>query len=163
MEDNSISRQLSIDLITDTPNEIIVWFNDLWPTINIVETSVYHQSGGELIYYKMIDNRKQWIFFRDDTRSKFWCNYTHYWLLLESKFSLNRIEIQGITKVLIDNALNNGNNVVSNALISTPKVDQYRSLSKVENVLNVDISPPDYRWEMENKQILNALNISIIS
>ena len=103
---NSIIRQLKIDLITDTSNAIINWFNDLWSKLYIIETDVHHNDGGEFLYY-MNNDEKYWIFLRDDKKEKFWCNYSNYWSLLESKFNLNYGDIQELTKFLVENALNN--------------------------------------------------------
>lgn len=47
----SIIRQINIATITDTPNPIIDWFNDLWSQMHKVETNVFNQDGNEFIYY----------------------------------------------------------------------------------------------------------------
>ena len=121
-------RQLSIDLITDTPNSIIEWFDALWNKLTIVEINVYHKKGGELVYY--IDGQpKIPIFYQDDENNRFWCNHHSYWLILKSDFNLNYYDIQGITKLLVENAL------ISS--VATPSLWQNRAIPAVENALNI--------------------------
>ena len=101
-----ILRQLKIDLITSDYNPILEWFNDLWSHLYVIEADVCHEDGGEFIYYRIINNVKVYIFYQDNS-NKFWCNYKHYWLNFVSKFNLEYSEIQSITKMLIENSLNN--------------------------------------------------------
>ena len=152
-----ITRQLSIDLITDTPNEIIVWFNDLWSKLYIIETDVYHNDGGEIIYYIIMGGKKQWIFFQDNENGRFWCDYDNYWSILQYRFYCEYNDIQAITKILVENALNNSvatpleqiqriYKMVENALnnsVATPLEHQYQKLSMVENALNNSVATPE--------------------
>ena len=103
---NDTKRQLSIDLITDTPNDIITWFNDLWSRMHVIETEVYYRNGGELIYYIINDNQKEYIFYHDKKYNSFWCSHYRYWTILESKFNLSYTDIQDVTEILVENALN---------------------------------------------------------
>ena len=121
-------RQIQINLITDASNPIIEWFNSIWNRVHVIETDVYHKGGGELIYYIIIEGKKQWIFFRDDKNTKFWCNHDHYWSYFYSNFTTKYTDIQDITKLLVDNALNNS--------VATPNYLTLNLLSSVDDVLN---------------------------
>ena len=134
MIDNSIVRQVNIDLITGDHNPIIEWFNDLCTKLYIIEAEVYHNDGGELIYYMIDHGINKWIFFRDDKNDEFWCNYSNYWSILELKFDINNIEIQNISKVLVENALNNSVERSLNYTIADTKL--------VENALNNSVATP---------------------
>lgn len=103
---NSLVRQLQIDMIADEVNPILEFFNDLLSKLNIIETNVYHNNGGEIIYYIIESNVKIPIFFQDAKNNIFWCNYNHYWLIIESKFVLNYDDVQCITKYLVESVLN---------------------------------------------------------
>ena len=136
-------------MITDTPNPIIEWFNDIWSKMYITETNVYHTQGGEYIFYQIIDNEKKWIFLRDDKNSRFLCEYYNYWSVFESKFSLKYTEIQTITKLLVENALNE----------SIPNFFQCLSDTKVvDNALNNSVPSPRLTSVTPNSKIENALN-----
>ena len=97
---NTLSRQITINIITSDYDPIIEWFNELWCKLHI-ETEV-----GE-IFYKSIDNLNGWVFYQDIINDRFWCNDVHYWSLLASKFNMKYNEIQIITKILVEATLNN--------------------------------------------------------
>ena len=175
MENDKIIRQLQIDLITDTPNDIITWFNDLWSKLYIIETDVYHNDGGELIYYTIIDGINYWTFYQDNANERFWCDYENYWSDLEFKFKFEYNGIQSITKVLVENALNNsvatpesgGNRIqikVENALnnsIPTPMAIEYNLNNTVENALNNGVATPISNNFISSKRVENALDNSV--
>ena len=124
MDKLAIVRQIKIDHITDVTNPIITWFNDLWSKLHVMEVNVYHQNGGEFIYYRNEGGIKICIFFRDDINDKFWCDYHSYWGYLEHHYDLSHTDRQDITQILLNNIL--GVNV------STPKwgfLDRYEYIS----------------------------------
>lgn len=98
---NEKIRMLKIALITGIPNEISDWFKWFCKDLLMVETEVYHRNGGEFLFYKKGD--KNWVFFSDGER--FWCNYQYYWMHLEYKFLFGYIEIECVSKLLIENLL----------------------------------------------------------
>ena len=104
---NPLIRQLKIDMITDAYNPIIEWFNSIWNDLYVTETSVYHNNGGELIYFILNNDVKKIIFYQDDSNENFWCHYDNYWSILESKHKLNYKDIQSINKFIVENGLNN--------------------------------------------------------
>ncbi len=138
IDTDALIRQINIDLITDRPNPIIEWFNVLWDQLYIIETDVYHNNGGEFIYFQIIDEQKKMIFYQDNNNSKFWCNHNQYWSILTSKFNIGYVTIQSLTKVLVENALTN--NVIETAHPSfiSPVV-----LNKINDVLYNTIADPD--------------------
>lgn len=140
-------RDIQIDLIMDNKNPIIDMFNGIWDNLSIVEVDVYHNKGGEFIYYNK-DNK--WIFFRDDKKKKFWCNYTRYWLIFQSNFNHNNIDIQGITKLLVENALNSS--------ISKPLKNALTRFKEVEKALNISVTTLGTSIHIKNTIVQNALN-----
>jgi hypothetical protein len=173
---NPLIRQLKIALIIEEPNEIIDWFNDLWSKLSIVETNVYHEKGGEFIYY-MGGEVKQWIFFQDNKNDRFYCNFDHYWSVLESKIDLEYGDNQEITKFLVENALNNRVStpgpawsfpmeIVENALnnrVSTPVIRDVAAALGVENALNNRVSTPIVANNPPVAKVKNALNNRVTS
>ncbi len=136
---NPLARQLSIDFITDTPNPIIEWFSTLWSTLLVIETDVYHDEGGELIYYRIVDGKKQWIFYQDSS-TDYWCNDELYWTFLVTQFKVNWGDISAITKVLVENSLQ--------ASIAEPLQSANAIYYEVKTALDASKSIP----------IVNALN-----
>lgn len=104
---SAIARQIQIDLITDAPNGIVNFFNKIWEQLSIIEIDVYHSKGGEFVYYTTgsTPNVKQWIFYQDDKNQYLWCNYSWYWSNLEHKFNLEYDDIQALTHILLENAI----------------------------------------------------------
>ena len=132
MVNNSILRQLNIDLITDTHNPIIDWFNDLYIQLNRIETNVFHTDGGEIIYYIIVDDIKKFIFYQDNENDRFLCNFLLYWMIIQREFDLMYTEVQNITKVLVENALSNS--------VATPE-EIYQVVSvEIESALNNDMT-----------------------
>lgn len=154
---NNLIRQIQIDLITNDTNPIVEWFNNLWNKLDVIKTNVYHINCGEIVYY-LNGNRKQYIFYQDDENDRFWCNSDHYWKILINDFNLNYNEIQTVTKLLVENALNktvatpvplvtkwhemvensinNSSNAVSNTVIVTPTELNGSFERLLENALN---------------------------
>ena len=115
MSNNSLVRQLKIDLITDTPNDIITWFNELWSNMHVIEVDVYEKgSGGAFIYYIVRNNENRFIFFVNYGFKTCWCANDNYWEIIERMFSLDYIDIQYITKILLEN------NIDRSIMIPTP-------------------------------------------
>ena len=121
--ESSISRQLKIDLITDTPNPIIEWFISIWYKLYVVERNVMHCNGGEMIYYINGDVKKC-IFFRDDRRGIFRCDFTNFWTTLElsilgksNDYILpnDYTECQVITKILVEYLLGDSSTIAQPA------------------------------------------------
>ena len=176
---NQLIRNIQIDLILGNSNPIIKWFNDVWDDLSLIEENVYHTDGKELIYF---NSKKEWIFFRDDKNDILWCNYERYWSVFREKFTtlnytkLNYTNIQGITKFLIEEALNN-NLVISEidflnspskiekalansvtTLLATPsRTNQYFE-TVIEETLYKNIAAPLYSNDYINTSIKEALN-----
>ncbi len=116
---DSIIRLLKIDLITGEPNPIIDCFNEWWSGLIVIETDVYHDQGGEFIYYYNIipehprGATKQVMFYRDDNNHSFWCYYT-FWNAMRKaiqskheRVSAPSIEVlENVIKLLVDNTTN---------------------------------------------------------
>ena len=121
-------RQLRIDLITDTYNPIIEWFDELWSRIRFIETNVYHKNGGEIIYFIIVDNKKVPIFFRNDTKDIFWYSMYNYCYLLETQFNIDYDSIQDITRILVENA--------TSEVIAIPSKEWWAVNVIIQNALN---------------------------
>ena len=94
-------RDIKLDLIMGNQNPIIELFHEITSGIEIINCNVYNKDGLEFIYHK----DGQWIFYQDCKYEKFWCNFTTYWSFFESKLWLEYLEIQSITKYLVEEAL----------------------------------------------------------
>ena len=83
MEENNTSaivRQVKIDMITDTPSPIIVWFDSIWNQLSVAKIDVFHSKGTEIIYY--IDGEyPKFIFYIDTLKRHFACHSDYYWNL----------------------------------------------------------------------------------
>lgn len=97
-------RQLQIAMITDQPNEILDWFNNIWNKLLCIEVNVYHTRGGEFIYYMIDDGQKEFVFLMDKDDNKFYCDTTIYWEKLR-KHGFNIEEVQTVTHLLLQDHL----------------------------------------------------------
>ena len=122
-----IVRRLKIDLIAGTPNRINEWFEDLWSTLHICNIDIFHNNGGEYIYYKIVDNVKEYVFYRDDDNGIFYCSTSLYWRKMGFKFNYTYSPIQTITKILLEHKLS--------ASIALPKPKYNSYLMEIEKVL----------------------------
>lgn len=99
MDTEAIIRQLKIDLITDqNTNPIILWFNDVWKNITIIERTA------EVNYVFWNTKKDKLVFAQFDDR--FWCDYDLYWKILYHTFDLNASLTRDITKLLVETKLN---------------------------------------------------------
>lgn len=96
-------RDIKLDLLMGNQNPIVDLFKEITNDLKIINTNVYNEEGLEFIYYQPSTN--EWIFFQDAKNGKFWCNFATYWSLFESKLGLEYLEIQSITKYLLEEAL----------------------------------------------------------
>ena len=152
-------RDIKIDLLMGNQNPIIDLFNQITDGIQIICCDVYENHGMEFIYFANAKTAEQyhkdgeWIFYQDCKNEKFWCNYRKYWSLFESNFGLNYVEIQSITKVLVEEALKREVGTtqlvllrhqleVEEALkreVGTPRHRKYQCLSLVEDALKREV------------------------
>ncbi len=121
-------RDIKLDLIMGNQNPIIELFHEITSEIEIINCNVYNKDGLEFIYHK----DDQWIFYQDCKNEKFWCNFTTYWSFFESKLGLEHLEIQSITKYLVEEALKR--EVVS------PSSQKTIPFTKVEEALKREVS-----------------------
>ena len=92
-------RDIKLDLLMGNQNPIVDIFNEITNGIRIITCDVYSNDGLEFIYWKVIDDKPQWVFYQDAINDKFWCNYFTYWKLFSTKFKLEYEEIQDITTI----------------------------------------------------------------
>lgn len=145
---DQIIRNIQIDLILGNPNSIIDTFNDIWEGLSVCEIEVYHNDGGELIYY---NKNKEWVFFQDNKSEKFWCHYSRYWSIFEDKYGLTYNDVQIVTKLLVENVLNN--------IVTTPNQENHMVGSIVREALSKSITTPS-PIQFHKSLIVNALNRS---
>ena len=130
--DSSKVRQIKLDSITGTPNEIVEWFNVLLNGLISMEANVYHSNGNEFIYYKQDSSENLVIFYIDYDSDIFWCASDNYWSVLESLFGLDYHEVRAIT-----NFFTHGILIKS---LSTPDEIRLMHHILIENTLNNKIN-----------------------
>lgn len=114
-----LERSIQIDLLLDRPNKINVWFDSILDTLYSLEANVYHENGGEFIYYRINSlNAKEWVFYHNTKNDKFLCNCANYWIIFKQEFNVRYFKIQTFTKILVDNALNTNIALPTHSLIS---------------------------------------------
>jgi hypothetical protein len=125
-------RDIKLDLLMGNQNPIVDLFNQITKDIKIINTNVYNEEGLEFIYYQPSTN--EWIFFQDAKNDNFWCNFATYWSFFESKLGLEYLEIQAITKYLVEDALKKE--------VSTPIRKIVYGSSSVEEALKREVATP---------------------
>lgn len=128
-------RDIKLDLLMGNQNPILDLFNEITTGIKIINCNVYDKDGLEFIYFVPAKSRKNdWIFYQDAKNGKFWCNFGTYWSLFESK-GLEYLEIQSITKYLVEEALKRE--------VATPVRKHILKFEKVEEALKREVSTPN--------------------
>ncbi len=107
---NSTVRQLKIALITDQPNEILSWFEDLCSKLHVKNVRVYNNHGKEYVYYfQKIDKDgilKQFpILYYDRHTESLSCDYRHFWAKFEVNFDMDYDDVVEITICLVEHVL----------------------------------------------------------
>ena len=134
-------RDIKLDLLMGKQNPIVDLFNQITNDLKIINTNVYNEEGIEFIYYQPSTN--EWIFYQDakDAKNeKFWCNFSTYWSLFESKLGLEYEDIQAITKYCF--TISQSEYLVEKSLkreVSTPSFDSKYSNRSVEEALKREI------------------------
>lgn len=126
-------RDIKIDLLMGNKNPLVDLFNEITKELQIINCEVYNDDGLEFIYF--VPTKNEWIFYQDCKNGEFWCNYTRYWSLFESNFSLKYEEMQAITKYLVEEALKRE--------VDTPIFDLDHFFSEVEEALKREVGEPN--------------------
>ena len=165
-------RDIKLDLIMGNQNPIIDLFCEITSGIEIINCHVYNEEGLEFIYFVPAKSRKnEWIFYQDAKNGEFWCNFSTYWSFFECKLGLEYLEIQSITKYLVEEALkreiatpqNTHGSItlgVEEALkreVATPIFSKPTLHSAVEDALKREISKPKPEIHKMDSMVLNAL------
>ena len=155
-------RDIKLDILMGKQNPIVNLFNQITSGIKIINCNVYNEDGLEFIYFAPAESSEnsnkdgQWIFYQDFKNEKFWTNYYKYWTLFESNFSLEYLEIQAITKYLVEEALKREvstphflhrytSMLVEETLkreVSTPKIGELQIEIEVEETLKREVGTP---------------------
>ena len=146
-------RDIKIDLVMGNKNPIIERFMEITKDLKIIKCDVYNEDGLEFIYH---NKDGEWIFYQDAKNGEFWANYKRYWEILEREFRLEYEEIQELTKLLVEEALNRevttpnawdkfGKMIVEEALkreLATPQLTMWITGIQVEEALKREVSTP---------------------
>jgi hypothetical protein len=125
-------RDIKLDILMGNQNPIVDLFNEITKELQIINCEVYNEDGLEFIYF--VPTKNEWIFYQDCKNGEFWCNYTRYWSLFESNFSLKYEEMQAITKYLVEEALKRE--------VDTPDQVLLHIHRKVEEALKREVGTP---------------------
>jgi len=140
-------RDIKLDLLMGNQNPIVDLFNEITKDLQIINCEVYNDDGLEFIYF--VPTKNEWIFYQDCQNGEFWCNYTRYWSLFESNFSLKYEEIQAITKYLVEEALKRE--------VDTPDQVLLHIHRKVEEALKREVDTPWLKRTDEKGRVEEAL------
>ena len=139
-------RDIKIDLLMGNQNPIIEWFKEMTKDLRIINCDVYDEGGMEFIYY---NKEEEWIFYQDAKNGEFWAHYKRYWSILEREFSLEYLETQAITKLLVEEALKRE--------VTTPVQHKATLMDGVEEALKREVAKPIYLSNSWYKKVEEAL------
>lgn len=106
MDTDALIRKLKIDMITEQPNELLSWFNDLYGNMIKIKARVFNNNGQEHIYFtKDVQDKIIAIFYFDYENGSSLCDYAYYWNILTYKFNLIHSEAQIVTLFLMEHVL----------------------------------------------------------
>jgi hypothetical protein len=140
-------RDIKLDLLMGNHNPMVDLFNEITKDLQIINCEVYNDDGLEFIYF--VPTKNEWIFYQDVKNGEFWCNYTRYWSLFESNFSLKYEEMQAITKYLVEEALKRE--------VDTPNEIGGITSVMVEEALNRELSTSELHFQTQNLEVEEAL------
>ena len=140
-------RDIKLDLLMGNQNPIVDLFNQITKDIKIINTNVYNEEGLEFIYSQPSTN--EWIFFQDAKNDNFWCNFATYWSFFECKLGLEYLEIQAITKYLVEESLKRE--------VSTPYIPMKHKQQKVEDALKREVTTPSTAQAIHFRKVEEAL------
>lgn len=140
-------RDIKLDLLMGNQNPIVDLFNQITKDIKIINTNVYNEEGLEFIYYQPSTN--EWIFYQDAKNGEFWCNFSTYWSFFECKLGLEYLEIQAITKYLVEEALKRE--------VTTPFSILHFSYLRVEEALKREVTTPKNTLRIHSRKVDDAL------
>ncbi len=150
-------RDIKIDLLMGNQNPIIERFREITKDLCIINCDVYNEDGMEFIYF---NQEREWIFYQDAKNGKFWTNYYRYWSILEREFRLEYLEIQSITKLLVEEALKRE--------VAKPHINVWTPTKMVEEALMREVAKPMYlsnSWykkveEVMKREVADPLSIA---
>lgn len=97
----------------------------------------------EIVFeWKDAETEAEWLFYQDVKSEKFWCHNDRYWSLFKDKFDLEYEDIQGITKLLVEEALKRE--------LNTSIDEKYFMSNEIEEAL---------KRELNMEQALNKLGL----
>jgi hypothetical protein len=139
-------RDIKIDLLMGNQNPIIERFREITKDLCIIKCDVYNEDGMEFIYF---NQEREWIFYQDAKNGKFWTNYYRYWSILEREFRLEYLEIQSITKLLVEEALKRE--------VAKPHINVWTPTKMVEEALMREVAKPPGRPRCQLTQVEEVL------
>ena len=139
-------RDIKIDLLMGNQNPIIERFREITKDLCIIKCDVYNEDGMEFIYF---NQEREWIFYQDAKKGKFWTNYYRYWSILEREFRLEYLEIQSITKLLVEEALKRE--------VAKPHINVWTPTKMVEEALMREVAKPPGRPRCQLTQVEEVL------
>lgn len=140
-------RDIKIDQLTGSKNPIVDLFCQITAGMKIINCDVYNKDGLEFIYF--VPEKNEWIFYQDAKKDKFWCNFATYWSFFESKLGLEYLEIQAITKHLVEDALKRE--------VVTPYMYWKRNAPAVEDALKREVATPPKLKNIKQSAVEEAL------
>jgi hypothetical protein len=124
-------RDIKIDLLMGNQNPIIERFREMTKDLCIINCDVYNEDGMEFIYF---NQEREWIFYQDAKNGKFWTNYYRYWSILEREFRLEYLEIQSLTKLLVEEVIMRE--------VAAPESGESYAQQRVEEALMREVAKP---------------------
>jgi hypothetical protein len=147
MNTDAITRSMRIDMITGTKNPFIEYFDIIWSELSVVDGDIYHQNGGEYIYY-INGKTKEFVFYIDMSgQYRMWCSQKYYTRMGE-KFVMAQGSVAKYTQALTSLKINTDSpipylvNPVNNRIIT--------------DKLNFDITPPEFMGQRYIELILEV-------
>ena len=139
-------RDIKIDLLMGNQNPILDMFRKITDGMGIINCDVYNKDGLEFIYY---NREREWIFYQDAKNGEFWAHYKRYWSILEREFRLEYEEIQALTKLLVEEALNR-------EVATSTFIKGFTSL-RVEEALKREVTTPNSGGTWVSSKVEEAL------
>lgn len=105
---NAVIRKLTIDMVTDSFNPIVEYFDSVWDQLYRFRTDVYKDYSNEYIYFYYSNQDigiKKWVFYLDEQTRILYYNHNNFGNHLCHKFDLIPDEADVIVSILFSKAM----------------------------------------------------------
>lgn len=106
MDKSTLLRKLAIDILLDSPNDLIAQFNLLFGVCKCMEVNIFSTTNSEVVYYKTVGAEKIFVVYIEVERHQLWFSNKYFWTPMNKNRNIWSNEFSGVITLLLESALN---------------------------------------------------------